>query len=77
MLEGDNKEKVLGLEWKHKVDKFSYKVTGDLSNTKNENDESKQTEPPLTKTTILSRVAKIYDPIDTSRICLSAHKTIA
>ena len=26
MLEGDSKEKVLGLEWKHKVDKFSYKV---------------------------------------------------
>ena len=24
MLEGDSKEKVLGLEWKHKVDKFSY-----------------------------------------------------
>ena len=63
MLEGDSKEKVLGLEWKHKVDKFSYKVTGDLSNTKNENDESKQSEPPLTKRTILSRVARIYDPI--------------
>jgi hypothetical protein len=23
MLEGDSKERVLGLEWKHKVDKFS------------------------------------------------------
>jgi hypothetical protein len=38
-------------------------VTGDLSNTKNENDESKQTELPLTKRTILSRVARTYDPI--------------
>ena len=55
MLEGDVKEKVLGLEWKHKVDKFSYKVKGDLRNKKNENDESKPARLPLTKRTILSR----------------------
>ena len=30
----DSKEKVLGLEWKHKVVKFSYKVKVDLKNMK-------------------------------------------
>ena len=49
MLEGDSKEKVLGLEWKHKVDKFSYKVKVYLSNIKNEKDELKLTRPLLTK----------------------------
>ena len=59
MLEGDSKEKVLGLEWKHKVDKFSYKVKFDLSNIKNEEDELKLTRPLLTKRAILSRIARI------------------
>ena len=63
MLEGDSKEKFLGLEWKHKVDKFSYKVKVDLSNIKNEEDELKLTRPLLTKRAILSRIARIYDPI--------------
>ncbi len=70
IFEGDSKEKVLGLEWKHKVDKFSYKVKGDLSNTKNEKDESKLARPPLTKRTILSRIARIYDPIGFAAVFL-------
>ena len=41
MLEGDSKEKVLGLEWKLKVDKFSYNAKVDLSNIKNEENELK------------------------------------
>ena len=53
MLEGDSKEKVLGLEWKHKVDKFSYKMKVDLSNIKNEEDELKLTRPLLTERAIL------------------------
>ena len=38
MLKGDGKEKVLGLEWKPKADKFSFKMKVDLSNIKNEED---------------------------------------
>ena len=63
MLEGDGKEKVLGLEWKPKADKFSFKVKVDLSNIKNEEDQLKLVRPLLTKRTILSRIARIYDPI--------------
>ena len=63
MLEGDGKEKVLGLEWKPKADKLSFKVKVDLSNIKNEEDQLKLVRPLLTKRTILSRIARIYDPI--------------
>ena len=63
MLEDDGKEKVLGLEWKPKVDKLSFKVKVDLSNIKNEEDQLKFVRPLLTKRTILSRIARIYDPI--------------
>ena len=63
MLEGDGKENVLGLEWKPKADKLSFKVKVDLSNIKNEEDQLKLVRPLLTKRTILSRIARIYDPI--------------
>ena len=63
MLEGDGKEKVLGLEWKPKADKLSFKVKVDLSNIKNEEGQLKLVRPLLTKRTILSRIARIYDPI--------------
>ena len=66
MLEGDSKEKVFGLEWKHKVDKFWYKVKVDLSNIKNEEDDLKLTRPLLTERAILSQIARICDPIEFS-----------
>ena len=66
MLEVDGKEKVLGLEWKPKADKLSFKVKVDLSNIKNEENRLKLVRPLLTKRTILSRIARIYDPIGKS-----------
>ena len=63
VFKGDSEEKVLGIEWNDKTDTFSFKVKTDLLQLKNTEDCSSQSQPPLTKPKILSRIARIYDQI--------------
>ena len=63
MFKGDSEEKVLGIEWNYKTDTFSFKVKTNLLHLKNTEDCSSQSQPPLTKCKMLSRIARIYDPI--------------
>ena len=62
IFQGDVEEKVLGIVWKNTTYKFTFKVKADLlklASTKDPN----QGKPYLTKRMVLSRIARIYDPI--------------
>ena len=60
MFKGNSEEKVLGIEWNNKTDTFSFKVKTDLLHLKNTEDCSSPSQPPLSKSKILSRIARIY-----------------
>lgn len=53
-------EKVLGVIWNYVIDEFSFKVKVDLPRLKNR---SVNREIKMTKRTLLSQVARFYDPI--------------
>ena len=63
MFKGDSEEKVLGIGWNNQTDTFSFKVKADLMQRTSTEDCSNKSQPPLTKRKILSRIARIYDPI--------------
>jgi len=60
MLQGEDEEKVLGIVWSHRTDKFQFKVKADLLKLI---ECSPDKEIKITKRKILSEVARIYDPI--------------
>ena len=63
MLKGDSGEKVLGIAWNNQTDTFSFKVKTGLMQHTSKEDCSNKHQPSLTKREILSRIARIYDPI--------------
>ena len=58
----DIEEKLLGLEWNTKTDTFSFNVKANMFKTTSIKEPS-ESKPQLTKQTVLSRTARIYDPI--------------
>ena len=62
IFQGQVEEKLLGLEWNTKTDTFSFNVKGNTFKPTSIK-ESSESKPQLTKRTVLSRIAKIYDPI--------------
>ena len=58
--EGEEEGKVLGIVWNQKVDEVRFKVKADWFNV---SDFTEQSQVTLTKRQILSKVARIYDPI--------------
>ena len=63
MLKGDSTEKVLGIEWNNQTHTFSFKVKTDLMQSISAADCTNKKQSNLTKCKILSRIARIYDPI--------------
>ena len=62
IFQGQVEEKLLGLQWNTKTDAFSFNVKGNTLKPTNIKEFS-ENKPQLTKRTVLSRIAKIYDPI--------------
>jgi hypothetical protein len=57
ILQGETSDKILGVAWNNKTDRLTFKIKADMLET------TPSQEIKLTKRTILSRVAQIYDPV--------------
>ena len=62
IFQGEVEKKLLGLEWNTKTDTFSFNVEANTFKTTSIKEPS-EGKPQLTKRMVLSRIAKIYDPI--------------
>ena len=62
MFQGNTDEKVLGMVWKNNTDMLTFKVRKDLLKLMNSKDSS-QEGLQIAERLILSRIARIYDPI--------------
>ena len=62
IFQGEVEEKLLGLEWNTKTDTFSFNVKANTFKTTSIK-EASEGKPQLIKRAVLSRIARMYDPI--------------